>query len=898
MIKSRVRTASLARVGRGFVTAVGGEHVESDAAPSETVHSTAWRRSSRVGRWPGSGAALSLVLAAALALPFMLVSEPVRAQVTAPTEAATPSEADRAALRYFASQGEYDRLEAEMRRLQSLYPTWQPPSDLLSPEGADAELQRIYDLVGQQKYDEARNLLAQRQQRDPSFQVPARLTELLETAEARQQLREASDRGDEAAVLRIAEANERILTCEDVDSIWRVAKAFAATGRPQRAYDAYAYVLQACLGQDAERAATLEKAAETLDTQYVTELFSLGRSDANGNSEFQSAELSILRGAVARGGADDNVTVPQDWLDRLADHAGTGANLDDAMLVGFYLYRHGNPAAAAQWFRFALDRGHGAPAAEAYIVALRATGNRQDEFLAREVAYEWREQSPELMEAYLDAMATVLTADASGDTSIDDVEQVSVDRYAPVVIAQRDPIGAQALGWYAYNTCQFVIAEEWFLTSANWVPTEAALFGLALTRQRLGDKAGFREVVDEWGPLYPSVAGLVTGEGADPTNPVARARDDRSDEQGVSQVVCDPRTERAHHRFLQARMAQRDDPIVYTEAGSLTALSARGAAPARDFVIAPRDVQPRLYQAQATTPLSPAQSVPRPPASPAPMPTGPLSSPPLPPGATLSPGQATPTALSRSPSRFDTGTVPATRQVLAGPTTPQRDTVTDRRVREIVSRPRTTPARSAGGGSVQSALARRDYGRCVAASDAAIRSGRISAADATARGYCLLELKRPAEAQHAFTVAQLRAPYRSAAASEAAYGASIVALVRQEANEAAVAAASAPMRRGRRTELQTQILVQQALRANSLGQTSAVAHFLEQRNKIAPLQKDLMLLQAYAYQNANQTEAADRMFRALELTGMSKEVQRGVYEANIRRHPLAGGAGSSSSQGR
>ncbi|MEM8663084.1 MAG: hypothetical protein AAGF49_03040, partial [Pseudomonadota bacterium] len=314
------------------------------------------------------------------------------AEVTAtaaPSDLAVPSEADNAALRYFAREGDVDRLEAELRRLRALYPSWQPPRDLLDPQNEDVELQRVYDLVGAQRFDEARAALAERRQRDPAFEPPARLLDLLAVAEAREALRNASDADDFAQVLAIAEANERILTCEDVDSIWRVAEAFAETGRPQRAFDAYAYVINTCRNDPGVRAASLQKAAETLDASYVSSLFALGET-AGGGNDLAAARLDIIRGAVARGGERGGADVPVEWLELLAEHARGGERLQDAMLVGFYLFRQGNAAEAAQWFRFALDRGLGAEAAEAYIIALRATGNREDEFLAREVAYEWR----------------------------------------------------------------------------------------------------------------------------------------------------------------------------------------------------------------------------------------------------------------------------------------------------------------------------------------------------------------------------------------------------------------------------------------------------------------------------------------------------------------------------
>lgn len=832
-----------------------------------------------VGPWPGIGSLLAPADAQES------IGQAVR------SEEASPSEADRAALRYFAREGNTARLEAELRRLRALYPSWQPPRDLLDPQSEDTEIQEIYDLAGEQRFDEARAALAARRQRDPSYEPPAALVELLETAKIREELRKASDAQNYAEVLRLAETNERVLTCEDVDSIWRVADAFAKTGQPQRAYDAYAYLINTCVDQDPERAATLQKAATTLDPTYVSRLFALGKTDAGGINEFQNARLAIVRGALARGGSEEAYVVPFEWLELLADNARTGADLDDAMLVGFYLYRHGNPGEAAQWFRFALDNGHGADAAEAYIVALRATGDRENEFLAREVAYQWRDQTPELMEAYLDAMATILTADPTGERKLADVEQVSVDRFAPIVIEQRDANGAQALGWYAYNTCQYIIAEEWFISSANWVPTEAALYGLALARLRLGDKRGFEEIVDEWGPLYPSVMGLATGRSVDPTDPTTGARDDPTNQVGVSADACDPR-ERRRQRELAARRGQRAaltrEAVEFTEAGSLTAAPLRetgraavGAAPA-GAPVPPRRGKPRnlLVQVQATLPPAPAPSGATPLGQNPPQPVDPVS----PPG-TLSTQQAElPAVRGADPRVVEPGGPDVTRRVRSGETTQgtgryaTRDDL-DTEVRRIAARP------SRGGGGGGGGRTSGSGSGCVTGTNAAFHNGRMSAEQAVARGYCLMELQRPVEAAQAFAYARARAPLGSNAASDAAYGASLAAISLNQTNEASVVAASAPMSRARRTELQIQILTQRAVTASTNQNYASSIHYLEQRNHIAPMQKDLMVLQGYSYQASGDFEAAERLFQAANQSGGTSGSQRAVWGAYRHRYP-------------
>ncbi|ORE93148.1 hypothetical protein [Acuticoccus yangtzensis] len=928
---------------------------------------SAFRRKSPTASWATAPAFKPVALGTAAAIAFSFVfdigpwdaltgringsADAQEAPQTSANAFAEPSEADRAALRYFAREGATERLEAELRRLRVLYPGWTPPRDLLDPDGEDVELQRIYDLVGDQNFEEARRLIADRQRRDPTFQTPPRLQALLELAEARATLRTASDARNFAQVLQIAEANEQILTCEDPDSIWRVAEAFAETGRPQRAFDAYVYVIETC-DEQGIRAASLQKASEELDPSYVTQLFSYVTQSEDGQlTAMGEAQLDIIRGLIAQAGQENaqGMLVPQDWITILANFARTGENLDDAMLIGYYLYRQGAPADAAQWFRFALDNGLGSDAAEGYIIALRATGDREDSFLAREVAYQWREQTPELMEAYLDAVATILTADEYGETSIEDVEQTAVDRFAPIVIEQRDANGAQALGWYAFNTCQFIIAEEWFISSANWVPTEAAMFGLALSRLRLGDMAGFQEVVDEWGPLYPAVQNLATGLGPDqPEDPVSGALDDPSDEVGVDSLICDPEERRRLRALIveQQERTQGGDRLSFTQAGSLTAAqvrpmtsrpegAVRPAIPRRSVVIDPtrrspesilRRVQLELplptpgQQQIEPVPVQPSPSTVAPPLTAAP-PAGVRPQPITPapvtqaPGlgapVTATPGAGQPVRITRSPTAPAQAVSPRTATparirtaspstaTLYGDTVERRvraglPTATDDQVMQIINAPVRTRTVGGGGGggggtAAQRALTARNYSRCIAITDAGIRDGRLSAEDASARGFCLLQLNRPVEAAQAFQLAKLRTRVGTSEKADAVYGSTLAYIAANLTKEAAIAATQSPLSRPRRTELQTQILTQRALAANRDGRYIEALYFLDQRNKIAPLQKDLMLLQGFAYRDAGNYRAAQQIFEALDKAGSTKDTRAGLYaNAVSNRRPIGG----------
>ena len=53
---------------------------------------------------------------------------------------------DLSALRYFARQGDTERLKTEIARLKALYPSWVPPADPLTAGTADKALDAVISL--------------------------------------------------------------------------------------------------------------------------------------------------------------------------------------------------------------------------------------------------------------------------------------------------------------------------------------------------------------------------------------------------------------------------------------------------------------------------------------------------------------------------------------------------------------------------------------------------------------------------------------------------------------------------------------------------------------------------------------------------------------------------------
>jgi cellulose synthase operon protein C len=213
------------------------------------------------------------------------------------------SQVDESALRYFASQGDTRRIDAEIARLRALYPDWTPPGDLSQPAAGavvkDPEVDRLWTLYSEGRMAEVRAAITERQASDPQWKPPPELLTALDGAEARRRLINASDNGQWRTVLSIATESPNFLTCANVDVLWRVAEAFAKTDEPNRTRDVYAYVLTNC-PNPAERLGTLQKALGLLPEQQVTEFLRLERRSGENPDDFGAIRDELARRRVER----------------------------------------------------------------------------------------------------------------------------------------------------------------------------------------------------------------------------------------------------------------------------------------------------------------------------------------------------------------------------------------------------------------------------------------------------------------------------------------------------------------------------------------------------------------------------------------------------------------------
>ncbi len=405
--------------------------------------------------------------------------------------ASSPPKVDESALRYFASHGDKARLQAEISRLQTLYPNWTPPADPLAiPQNSDKQLEAMWQLYSEGRYGEVRKAIADRQSAEAGWQPPADLLERLDVAEARTRLINASDLKQYQTVIDIGARTPSLLTCSDIDVLWRVAEAFIRTDRAARGQDAYKYILKSCTNPQ-ERLATIQKAAALLPYQPMQDLLALERPDGNGGREFDSIRIDLARRFVAQGNDDPKLTVSQDYLSQVERVARSQGLASDDSLLGWYYLRRSNYSDAEQWFKAAHEKEDSATISQGLALVLIADHKPQE---AEDVMYKWRNESKDAMTTYLAATANLMALQPPANLSEDVLQRVAAetvkDKYVPT---------AQQFGWYARSMNQPQAAARWFETALRWKPDdEPSAYGLAITRNQLNDRQGVAEIQRLW----------------------------------------------------------------------------------------------------------------------------------------------------------------------------------------------------------------------------------------------------------------------------------------------------------------------------------------------------------------------------------------------------------------
>ncbi len=464
-------------------------------------------------------------------------------RATQPASADMP-EVDLSALRYFAARGDTQRLQAEIARLRALYPNWTPPADPLAiPENGDPRLDAMWQLYTDGRYAEVRKAIADRQQAEPGWQPPDNLTGMLSLAEARQRLVNASDLKQYTTVVDTAANNPSLLTCGEVDVLWRVADAFANTDRMGRARDAYLYILNNCTVAS-DRLATVQKASALLPAEMMDELLAKEKPGADGQLEFEPVKNDLARQFVAKAGEKEGIAVPSAYVMRLQRLAETDKLASDALLLGWYNIRQKNMAEAEKWFRKAREEEDSASASQGLALALI---DRNEPREAEDVMYKWRKASDDALATYLAATANLLALEPPVVLPPEVLQRIAAE-----TVAQKDAATAQQFGWYSLAFRQTPLALQWFSTALGWKPDdEPSAYGMAVSYHDLRNLAGLRGIQQQWGGRSQRIADVGTARMVDQPG------------QAVAPITAPPVVAQVTAPPVQTNAPQGETAVVY-----------------------------------------------------------------------------------------------------------------------------------------------------------------------------------------------------------------------------------------------------------------------------------------------------------------------------------------------
>jgi tetratricopeptide (TPR) repeat protein len=425
-----------------------------------------------------------------------------------PNTSGTSDMVDESALRYYASQKQTGRMRAEIARLKRLYPGWIEPTDLDSLQPSPPEEAALWDLFTAGRFEDLRAAIASRRSVEPAWQPSEELARKLRRAEFRNRIKGASGKSAED-VVDLYRADPMALEPTDVETIWTIADNLGETGSVEDAFSLYKSVLDGSSDAGA-RLATIQKAMSHIKMDQAERLIAMGRKDAEGNSEFDAIRLDITRARIAAFLHDEPAQTPsladltafQTYARKSPDPSQTG-------LLGWYAYKRRQFREALEWFKQAIASGGDAMVAHGLAHTLRELNMLRE---AEEVAYAWRDRFVGNEILFIDILERKLTL-----ASPPVIEPARIERYAKVVLASGSGEGAQGLAWYAYNSCQFETALEWFQRATAWLPSETTVFGYALALQRLKRQQAYLETINRYDGLFPKVVDLLFRE--DPDGP-------------------------------------------------------------------------------------------------------------------------------------------------------------------------------------------------------------------------------------------------------------------------------------------------------------------------------------------------------------------------------------------
>jgi len=431
---------------------------------------------------------------------------------------------DETALRWYARHGYSERLDAEMRRLRTLYPEWEPPTDLTSPQSFDET--QLWALFATDDLEAVEAAMLARRRTEPGYRPSDDLTAKLQQRRARRAMLQAATAGQPDAVLAAAAKMPGLIGCHDLEASWTVAAAWRTKGDEGRAVAIFGDLLDACQ-RPQDRRALVDTAVPTLGWRTTAALITKVRQ-RQPSAIPASVEAPVTRAGVAEALAVPGTAAPhpvaiEAWLSGI----GPSAPSDELALAGWWCRAAGDHARSLVLFEAAATRSSGRPdpkIVEGIVLALEAQG-RRDEALA--IAIDNADRSEPLGRLAVDLGSVRFVGKPR--PRLDDRE---IAAYAAATTRWRSAPGAETLGWYAYDFGQTEAARRWFETGLGWRPSRGLALGHVLATARLGAKAEAQRLLVAYATDFPDLSavklgGTVVAVARDPAGTALAARDYR-----------------------------------------------------------------------------------------------------------------------------------------------------------------------------------------------------------------------------------------------------------------------------------------------------------------------------------------------------------------------------------
>ncbi|QGM47633.1 hypothetical protein [Methylocystis heyeri] len=406
------------------------------------------------------------------------------------------------ALRYYASLNQTNRVNAEISRLQRLYPGYEPPADLYSKQTeGDVDETPLWTLYTANKLDELRKTIASLESENAGWKPSSDLMLKVRRKEMRGRIASLTQEGRWQDLVEFVKTDGLNATDQDVDIEWMIAEALARTKQTNEAVALFKAILMSSKDQQI-LIATLQKAMGVLRMADVETLLATLPPGADGSSQYQSLMTDITRGRIAAYLHDERAEEPPAAdVASFENYARESRESDQLGLVAWYDYKRRDFRNALEWFKAAIENGGDAMIAHGLAHTLRALGKMRE---AEEVAYAWRTPLVNNGILFVDLLERDLTRETPPF-----IESDRLARYARATMEMASGEGAQALGWYAFNSCQFDIALFWFERAAAWLPKDATVYGYALALRRLKQEKPFYEIANRYDGLDAKVIELL-----------------------------------------------------------------------------------------------------------------------------------------------------------------------------------------------------------------------------------------------------------------------------------------------------------------------------------------------------------------------------------------------------